>query len=95
MDLPQRSGVPLPGGADVLDAPTADLLAWLRTKGVAEPRLRDAEQLDKTLQGFRRTVLRYGLVRAAIEKGHEVPRDAEAWAAFDAAMRAHLEPSRA
>ena len=91
MDLPPRSGVPLDNGADaVTEASTAELLAWLTAKGVPEPRLREVGQMDRTLRGFQRAVLRYGLVKALIEKGHHVPRDDLAWASFDAAMQQRL-----
>lgn len=92
MDLPARSGVSLSNGADaVTEASTAELLQWLRSKGVPERKLAEAEQLDHALKGFRRTVLRYGLVKALIDKGHDVPRDAALWAVYDAAMQRALQ----
>lgn len=91
-ELPRHSGVACGNGADaVLEASTVELLAWLQAKHLPEPRLREVERLDTGLRGFRRTVLRYGLVKALIDKGHDVPRDAAAWAVFDAAMRARLQ----
>jgi hypothetical protein len=88
--VPERCGVALPSGADARGAPTAELVAWLRGHGVPEARLREVQELDASLRGFQRDVLRYGLVKALIDKGYDVPRDAAAWAAFDAAMRQAL-----
>ena len=89
--LPARSGVALSNGADAItEASTAELLAWLRSKGLSDKRLAEVEGLDNGLRGFRRLVLRYGLVKALLDKGHDVPRDATVWAVFDAALKARL-----
>lgn len=91
MEFPDRSGVALAGGADAItEATTPELLAWLRTQRVPEARLREVEQLDRGLTGFRQAVLRYGLVKALLGKGYDVPHDAAAWAAFEAAMQEKL-----
>lgn len=93
MDPPARSGVALTNGSDaVTEASTAELLVWLRGYRVPEARVAEVERLDQDLRGFQRLVLRYGLVKALIDKGYDVPRDAAAWDAFDHAMRGRLAP---
>jgi hypothetical protein len=89
--IPARSGVALDNGADaVTEASTAELLAWLRARRVPEGSLREVEAMDHVLRGFQQAVLRYGLVKALIEKGYDVPYDAALWHAYDAAMRARV-----
>jgi hypothetical protein len=91
MELPARSGVALASGEDaVTEATTAQLVAWLQAQGLPAERLREAERLDQGLRGFRRTLLRYGLVKALLDKGYEVAKDAQAWEAFDAAVQRAL-----
>jgi hypothetical protein len=91
VELPRTSGVRLDNGADaVTEASTAELLHWLRRFGVSDARLKEVEQLDRALSGFRRAVLRYGLVKAQIEKGHSLPIESAHWRAFEAAMRERL-----
>lgn len=91
--LPDRSGIASADGADaILHATTPTFVAWLRQHGLPDGRLREAEQLDQRLRDFQRTVLRYGLAKALIEKGYPVARDAAAWAVFDAAMQRRLQP---
>lgn len=80
----------LTGKDAVLEADTAEFLAWLRARGLPEQGQLDVAQMDRRLQGFQRTVLRYGVVKALLEKGYPVPRDAALWAVFDAAMRLRL-----
>ena len=89
--IPKRSGVALDNGADaVTEASTAELLEWLRAKGVPPASLREVEAMEHGLSGFQQAVLRYGVVKALIEKGYDVPHDAALWSAYDAAMRARL-----
>ena len=88
--LPERCGVALPSGADARAAGTEELVAWLRDQGVPGPQLGEVQELDGTLRGFQREVLRYGLLKALIDKGYDVPRDEAAWAAYAAAMQAAL-----
>ncbi|MCA1813345.1 MAG: hypothetical protein LC624_05265 [Halobacteriales archaeon] len=88
--LPERSGVALPDGADARGAGTEQLVAWLRVHGVPEAQLREVEEMDRAFRGFQREVLRYGLLKALIAKGYDVPHDATAWKAYDAAMQEAL-----
>ncbi|HEV8358887.1 MAG TPA: hypothetical protein VGR28_00375 [Candidatus Thermoplasmatota archaeon] len=83
-------GVALDGRDAVRDASTEQWLAWLRALKIGERELREVEQLDRGLRDVQLVVLRYGLLKALIEKGYDVPRDAAQWQAFDAAMRARL-----
>jgi hypothetical protein len=83
-------GIALEGRDAVRDASTEQWLEWLRAQKIGELQVREVEHLDQGLRGFQRDVLRYGLLKALIEKGYDVPLDAGLWEAFDAAMRARL-----
>jgi hypothetical protein len=87
---PPRSGILLPDGLDAMVAPTPLFLDWLRARGVPAERVRDVEGLDRGLRGEQRDVLRYGLLKALVDKGYDVPRDEAAWQALCAAMEAAL-----